>query len=147
MNVFFPTIGTQLRLLDGWRFRAYGEYRNASLFWALGIQVSWRDLPYGDDCGRFDMYTLEPGTVLQVDRIYLRKGQEAFDSITFLIIDSPDERLLPWKKPSAKGTFANGAVRFWVRLGDANAIVGEFITGHPARVRRENSRLHETAYR
>lgn len=62
--------------------------------------------------------TLPAGTVLSVDRIYIRKGVGDFDSITFLITDCPDKRFAPKK---ARG-FLPGGCRFWVKLDEANRI-------------------------
>ena len=61
---------------------------------------------------------LPSGTVLIVDRIYIRKGSEDYNSVTFRIEDCPDKRLAPKK---AKG-FMKGQARFWVKLADANRI-------------------------
>lgn len=61
---------------------------------------------------------LPVGTVLSVDRIYIRKGVGEFDSITFLISDCPDKRFAPKK---ARG-FLPGGCRFWVKLDQANGM-------------------------
>ncbi len=57
-------------------------------------------------------------TVLQMDRIYIRKGMGTFDSVTFLISDCPDKRFAPKK---ARG-FLPGGCRFWVKLEEANMV-------------------------
>lgn len=58
--------------------------------------------------------TLKKGTQLKVDRIYIRRGAEAFDSITFRTTKiGPEKR------------FTNR--RFWVKINDANKIVADFI--------------------
>lgn len=58
--------------------------------------------------------TLLVGTQLKVDRIYIRRGSEAFNSVTFRTTKiSPEKR------------FASR--RFWVKLRDANNIVANFI--------------------
>lgn len=53
--------------------------------------------------------TLPRGVRLRVDRIYIRKGVKAYDSLTFWALDLPAKR-----------------VRFWARLADVNTMV---ITG------------------
>jgi hypothetical protein len=52
--------------------------------------------------------TLAAGTGLRVDRIYVRKGIADFDSLTFVVTDSPQKVL--------KGK------RFWAKLADVNKI-------------------------
>lgn len=52
--------------------------------------------------------TIPSGTVLYVDRIYIRKGSEDFSSITFRVEKFPDKK----------------NHRFWVKLHDSRSIVG-----------------------
>jgi cytochrome c1 len=63
--------------------------------------------------------TLPAGTILQVDRIYIRKGASNYSSVTFYCKSLPsvsiNDRFNPKKKP-------NKAVRFWVKLDDCNKI-------------------------
>lgn len=73
---------------------------------------------------------LEAGTVLTVDRIYIRKGLDDFDSLSFWA--SPGERMLTaW--PIIDGKLTGdvvrtdlgkkpGRLRFWAKLVDVNAI-------------------------
>lgn len=58
--------------------------------------------------------TLPKGTQLKIDRIYIRKGQDEYSSITFYIEDCPDKTFKPKKK-----------IRFWVKLSDVNNIIFE----------------------
>lgn len=58
--------------------------------------------------------TLPKDTTLTVDRIYIRRGGEAFDSVSFRI---PKNKKLPPELAKF------GGVRFWVKLNDANEIV------------------------
>lgn len=58
--------------------------------------------------------TLPKGTQLKFDRIYIRQGSQAFNSITFRTTKNcPDKR------------FASR--RFWVKLQEANEIVADII--------------------
>lgn len=68
--------------------------------------------------------TIPAGTVLIVDRIYIRKGLEEFNSVTFRIDDCPDDRLRPKKR---KGQF-KGQARFWAKLKDVNGILVEAVS-------------------
>ena len=62
----------------------------------------------------FVRVTLPKGTQLKIDRIYIRRGSEAFNSVTFRTTKAcPDKR------------FANK--RFWTKLRDANAITADIL--------------------
>ncbi len=64
--------------------------------------------------------TLPAGTILRMDRIYIRKNIGDFDSVTFVIENASilgDQKI-------AKA-YARKKPRFWVRLNDANNIVME----------------------
>ena len=60
------------------------------------------------------LVTLPAGTVLEFDRIYIRKGVEAFNSVTFRIPKSnPDKKFR--------------SCRFWAKLKDVNKLMYELI--------------------
>ena len=66
--------------------------------------------------------TIPKGTILKVDRIYIRKGISDFSSVSFIVVDSPDQRLLN-KKKLPKTMLANCSkpvVRFFAKLKDVN---------------------------
>ena len=99
-----PHIGTRLTLTRGWVFTLHTERRNSDFAQRMGIKDKdghWR----GDSA----KVSLPSGTVLVVDRIYIRQGAADFDSISFRLKkgDHPDKKV--WG-------------RFWVKLGDANRI-------------------------
>jgi hypothetical protein len=56
---------------------------------------------------------LPKGTILKVDRIYIRKGQDDYSSLTFFITGSPHPMLSDKKGPKR---------RFWAKLADVNDI-------------------------
>lgn len=58
--------------------------------------------------------TFPVGTQLSVDRIYIRRGAESFNSVTFRTTKICPEKILR-------------SGRFWVKLKDANKIVCDFI--------------------
>lgn len=105
-----PHLGAKLRLTEDFTFTLYNEYRNKdALYEALGIAKpppkNWRDRPSVQA-------TLPKGTVLTVDRIYIRgRGADAeqYNSVTFKI-----------KKGEMPGKKWTGSIRFWVRLDDLN---------------------------
>lgn len=101
-----PSIGAKLVLANSWTFTLYDEYRNSSLISAMG-KDSQRSYGSADSLGPV---TLEAGTKLTVDRIYIRRGISSFDSLTFRIAESADPR------------FKKKGIRFWAKLKDVNKI-------------------------
>ena len=109
MKLYVPEIGDKLKLTSDWWFKLHYEYRNASLInrylpdkFAHSIREREVDFP------------LLAGSVLEVDRIYIRKGNSEYSSITFKLISTPSE--------TVKG------VRFWAKLKDCNNIEFEVDT-------------------
>lgn len=131
MRLFVPHIGEELTLIDDWRFVTLCEARNTTLFNAFAIPSEDRWEPADARSYRWatvdglDTYktkpvafTLPEGTILKVDRIYIRKGQDDYDSLTFIVADSPDKRLLTKKH---QGTSPK-PVRFWVKLKETRTM-------------------------
>ena len=128
MFLCIPTVGQKVVVVEGWTFKLYWERRNDSLFTLFDIQrppvrTFYEDYEGGEDAWkaarlglhpkpplRHNEVTLPAGTVLTIDRIYLRKGNEEFDSITFIINGA--------KQLGKVG--AHARVRFWVKLEDVN---------------------------
>lgn len=129
MRLFIPPLGTHLRLTAEWAFEIQYEHRNGTFFESDIFDFEKPDrlhYPNPDNTRwseKFWNCTLPAGTVLALDRIYIRKGGEDFDSVTFFIKDCPDKRFLPKSK---KGTFI-GVPRFWVKLPYANLIECEIV--------------------
>jgi hypothetical protein len=136
MRLFIPPLGTVVRLTSAWTCTIHREGRNWDVRRALVAHAQGEtgaQPPTGDWWARYSAQsndrdgslsmTLPEGTVLKVDRIYVRSGQGDFDSVTFLIKDSPDKRFVGKK---GKGTF-DGKPRFWVKLHEANAIECEIV--------------------
>lgn len=107
-KLFIPDIGTNLMLISDWEFPLYyNEHRNwkiAKDIW--GIEVKG----FAGSVDSTKMVTIKSGTVLRVDRIYIRKGLKEFSSVSFLVT-FPDKK---------KG-------RFWAKLSDVNRIACEII--------------------
>ena len=118
-----PEIGTTVTLSEDWEFDLHQEGRNKSLFERLSLEYIHNLYKRGHP----EKVTLPKGTVLRVDRIFIRKNMTDYSSITFFIIDSPDEKL----KPTNLGnnpitTFSVGkVVRFWAKLDDCTEM--EFV--------------------
>jgi hypothetical protein len=119
MKLYIPENGDEIRLLADWTFDLYNEDRNSSLMEKIGDtrKVTWGGGNYGTiPC------TIPAGAVLKIDRVYIRKGNKEYSSITFL-----------WKGealPSRMETYLNGEtykvpripIRFWAKLSDVNNI-------------------------
>lgn len=132
MRLFIPDIGEELKLADDWRFATKAEDRNATLFDAYEVPPQARFHPLAANA-RYDWhrdgldhykpktcdgFVMPKGTILKVDRVYIRKGNEDFSSITFIVVDSPDKRVITKKK----GGTSPKSVRFWVPLEETRNI-------------------------
>lgn len=111
MKLFIPSVGTKIKLSTDWTFKLISERRNVkfwnSVFDANLTGYAWRDQ-------KKDL-TLPKGVVLQIDRVYVRKGpSEDYNSITFYVVNEKRS------KSKFKG-------RFWVKLTDANNIECEIL--------------------
>lgn len=76
--------------------------------------------------------TFPRGTRLRVDRIYIRKGASAYDSLTFWAVDLGE---------AAKGK--KKSVRFWAKLADVNQMIvtDKPISSRPAKIKAEPIRV------
>lgn len=101
MRMFIPELRSKIRLTADWSFELFKEYRNTDLISAMNL----------DNRLESHKVSIPEGTVLTVDRIYIRQGQTDFNSVTFRVFDSPDELLMCKPKP-----------RFWAKLSDVNQI-------------------------
>ena len=141
LRLYVPTNGDQLRLTADWTFTLYSEEygdRNKTLQERLGNKKVERGSRWG---GKYMGYpaktqvTLPAGTILQVDRVYIRKGNARagsvdadYDSLTFQIIGHPT-----WTNAERPAFSKNKKVfaRFWAKLRDVNTI--EFEHAAPPR--------------
>jgi hypothetical protein len=132
MKLYIPNLGDQLRLVSDWTFLLYNEGRNESLMEFLKDN---RETEYATRMTGLPV-TIPAGNILKVDRIYIRKGQEEFNSMTFLWKDMS----IPGRTEERTGSrfdslFAKAPtkfkytkkipkkpVRFWVKMDDANQI-------------------------
>lgn len=112
---FIPTIGTDLVLTEDWAFPLQAEYRNEQAF---KVFFGEKDYP-GNYAKKTAALLIPSGSVLRIDRIYIRKGAGDFDSVTFNLVDCPRKE---WAPKAAGGT-RKGTCRFWAKLGDVNAMV------------------------
>ncbi len=105
-----PPLGSVLRLTQDWSFALKHEWRNHALHERFKTPQQTYDMKtktYGPD----PIVTLPAGTVLKLDRIYVRKGVGDYDSLTFYIVPKPKEK----------------GGRFFASLGDCNKMEYEWV--------------------
>lgn len=125
IQFFVPDIGTRVKLTKNWTFRLYHESRNYDFFKKMGWRFThrnwrvelFRELLEGQDYDDKPMghkgVTIHAGSVLKVNRIYIRQGVGAYSSLTFnlqkgAVVDGNAD------------VFMKGGVRFWAKLSDVN---------------------------
>jgi hypothetical protein len=148
-QLYIPEISDQMTLAEDWTFALHPESRNKDLgsFFGYDIGRGWpttwipkvietpivppTDLDGYISKARADKMnnltvTIPKGTILQVDRIYIRKGASDYSSITFYAKNLGEIEMtrysygtVPAKKVKKK------ALRFWAKLSDCNTIVFE----------------------
>lgn len=137
MNFYVPEIKDQIVLTEDWAFTLHAEERNSDLAMHFGWKYSWENNPNPPAglTGNFlDVWTdietlnisqtelqvtLPKGTILQIDRIYIRKGNKDFSSITFFAKNLGSvvrDNFMSTKKTNKK------ALRFWAKLEECNKI-------------------------
>ena len=126
--LFIPALGTEVVLAEDWTFTLHKESRNSGF--AEGLDIAERRVQVHagsyQDNGTTETYryttkhtvwpaqakswevTLAAGTVLRMERIYIKQNQGRFDSVTFRDVGR---------------SHRHG--RFWVKLADANTAVLE----------------------
>jgi len=109
---FIPDIGTRVKLTKDWTFRLFEESRNYYLWQALGLKQCNRSWRY-DNPMTEKKVVINAGSVLKVNRLYIRQGAKEYSSVTFNL---------------QKGSEVNGdavmfkkkGCRFWAKLSDVN---------------------------
>jgi hypothetical protein len=108
---YIPSIGDKIVLEEDWECTIFFERRNATFIERARPDVIPKDRGaywVMSSDGSSVMVTFPKGTVLTVDRIYIRKGKGEWDSVTFNMPKQP--KVAPF----------NG--RFWAKLEDVNEI-------------------------
>lgn len=106
MKLYIPRIGDKIKLIENWNASIHSESRNERVFDALGIALNKESTGVNKDT--IINVIIPKGTVLSFSRIYLRSPASTFDSITFVVVDSPIKKLIK--------------TRFWVKATDASQI-------------------------
>lgn len=135
MNLYIPEIGDEIRLTADWVFGLYNEDRNSTLMEVIGDtrEIGWDWYSSTRPLTTIPC-TIPAGSVLKVDRIYIRKGNKEYSSLTFLWKGmKTDPRVT---ERNMRAIYGNGqyedstyevkkparAVRFWAKLDDVNKI-------------------------
>lgn len=129
-TLYIPRLRDKLQLTADWKFPVYFEYRNEALMDHLGYgygsferEVWLKKLRENERYHAPKLpvqFTAPAGTVLSVDRIFIRNGAAAFDSITFRT-----------KVKSHRKGRKEVSLRFWVKLEDANGLEFELVEPDP----------------
>lgn len=140
MKICIPSIGSKILLSENWSFYAYPEGRNETLFRHLGLRwpKDWKEEE--EMMKKPEKVTLPAGTELRIDRIYIRKGLDGFDSVTFFLCGQKTKKETEiktahhWHTDKVGGKWKKGdeyryeyvkparAVRFWAKLADVNGM-------------------------
>lgn len=126
MNLYIPTVGDTIVLTADWHFDLYNEDRNKTMMEFINDNRKMASR-WGN---RVDMYAIPAmvpaGETLKIDRIYIRKGQRKFDSITFLwagnSIPAKTVTETNWQGTPFACRVPKKPIRFWVKLPCANKI-------------------------
>lgn len=137
MKFNIPSLGQKIRLKTDWTFFLHSEGRNAALLefdtaGAYGLYPDYSSVeqraamtkagyePAPGNVWR-KLFTLPAGTVLIVDRIYIRKSATDFNSVSFT---APKETI-PDKFSALRAI--PGKIRFWAKLDDVNSINFDYV--------------------
>lgn len=114
MKIFIPELGQKFVLTEPWVFDLVPEYRNDTLWTAMNFP-SRTGYGYHARANPTESVELPPGTVLQLDRIYIKKDQANFNSVTFKLLETDHIKFrgLGFQRKKIKA-------RFWVKLKELN---------------------------
>lgn len=134
-QLYIPEIGDVITLSKEWVFDLYNEDRNETLMKHLGdtrdIAFSWNNTQLSAV-----KHAIPPGAKLKIDRVYVRKGQGDYSSVSFLWVGARIPGYIEQKPVTSymgatpvKGfrdvKYPAKPVRFWAKLADVNTIVFE----------------------
>jgi hypothetical protein len=116
-KLYIPACGDRITLIKPWQFTLYLEHRNTTFAKTVGLIT---------DTGRWGVYhpgtnqlahvkcTLEEGTILECDRVYIRStsksastADNSYDSVSWKVVVND--------KPARNQ-------RFWVKLSDTSKL-------------------------
>ena len=122
-NLFIPPLGSEITLAQDWTFELYRESRNYTL--TSHLKLKWPEADYYEQRNQHQTVTIPSGEKLKIDRIYIRKGQGDFDSVTFFWKGKALPSFVETYRDGSIGKVPKQAVRFWAKLEDVNKIMIE----------------------
>lgn len=121
MKLYIPQLGDRLQLIADWEFGLYNEVRNLSL---MHLNNDQRLVHWSANSTSVPMI-VPAGSILKVDRIYIRKGLDEFSSMTFFWEGMKVPAGMYPGRYSRNGDlekYAARPIRFWAKLEDVNKI-------------------------
>lgn len=118
MKMYIPSLGDVIELTANWTFQLYNEYRNETLLCVMG---DTRKPEYYKGITSVPC-TIPAGAKLKIDRIFIRKGAEEFNSVTFLLVGEKTAKHTGLDYWNMKVTKPSRPVRFWAKLEDVNGM-------------------------
>ncbi len=133
MRLYIPACGDRITLSAPWTFDLYLEHRNVEFAKTRSLvpkDAKLYDFYLRGSSGGFKQVsvTLEPGTVIECDRVYVRTFSKAQVDV------STDYDSITWKVIGPKGK-AVPRSRFWVKLPDTYAIEYDAVEMYRDRVK------------
>jgi hypothetical protein len=116
MKMYIPNIGDKIQLSKNWQFPCFLERRNYDFIRKMRPDVTLPDSKWGlyrEDSQSYAI-TLPKGTILRIDRVYIRQTATDFASVSFIVSRMPGT--------TAKSDGLRGFGRFWAKLVDVNEI-------------------------
>src|SRR3990167_4414557 len=89
MKMYIPNLGDSIILSREWMFTLHEEYRNFDFCNRVANKMEDRTRKYVMTNSKLLRVRLPADTELVIDRIYIRKGSEDFNSVTFRIKSCP----------------------------------------------------------
>lgn len=106
MKLYVPDVGDVIELTQDWTFQLFNDQRNESVITYFDKQMLVRYLAYWQ-ADKSEPVTIPSGAVLKIDRVYIRKGNSEFSSLSFFWLNADGTRK---------------RLRFWAKLADVNTI-------------------------
>ena len=94
---FIPELGTKIKNPEDWTFSVVCDHRNMCLFQAENVTfpTNWTDPAFQKHA--FNK-TFPKNSILQIDRIYVRKGAEEWSSVSLFILETTDPKFSTKKR-------------------------------------------------